>query len=370
MNNKETLWFVGKCLSLSNHPERASSIREVLQSGKLSWNSFVYQSSNHFMIPPLYLNLKRNYLLDELPEDLIAHLEEITNLNRERNQSIINQIKNLTKLLNDNNIKPVFLKGTAHLIDGLYQDIAERMIGDIDFILEEEEAYMAYHLLIENGYTTLSDYAKAEIGEGKHLPRLVHQNEIAAVEVHGKLLKGKYHKLFNWNYIRNNIKESKSLKGAFVLSDSDLILNNIFNVQLNDSGKSMLRIFLRQSYDLMLLSKRKNPLDICKSYGQQFHTINTYLALSADLFDYPESLSFEANRKAKRHLWKIEFILKYPNLAFTGRIIYYIVFRIYRYLKTFVLFFFDSTTRKRVINSLSSKSYYKAHFKQYKTMFS
>jgi len=370
MNPKETLWFVGKCLSLSNHPERASFIRAIFQSGKLNLNSFVYQSSNQLIIPALYLNLQRNKLLEELPEDLIAHLEEIRNLNRERNQSILNQLKNLTKLLNENNINPVYIKGTAHLLDGLYEDIGERMIGDIDFILEEEEAYKAYHLLIEKGYTTLSDYAKAELGEGKHLPRIVNKDEIAAVEVHGKLLKGKYHKLFNWNHIRNNIKESKSLKGAYVLSDSDLILNNIFNVQLNDDGKWMLRSFLRQSYDLMLLSKRRNPLEVCKSYGQEFNTLNTYLALSADMLDYPESLKFENNRKTKRHLWKIGFIWKYPSLVRSARLVYYILFRIYRYFKTAILFFFDSKTRKRVINSLSNRSYYKAHFQQYKAWFS
>ncbi|MFH1000513.1 MAG: nucleotidyltransferase family protein [Bacteroidota bacterium] len=366
MNPKETLWFVGKCLSLSNNPEKTTSIRKLIQSGKLNWNSLVYQSSNQLMIPALYLNLHRNNLLNELPADLSSYFKEITDLNRERNQSILNQINRLTKQLNENQLKPVFLKGTAHLIDGLYEDIGERMIGDIDFILQENEAYKAYQILIENGYVSTNDYAKAEIGEGKHFPRIIHKNEIAAVEVHGKLLKGNYHKLLNWDTVKDNVRACSSLNGAYVLADSDLILHNIFNAQLNDDGHAKLRTFLRQSYDMMLLSKRKDPLIIGKMYGKKFNQINAYLAHSADLLDYPETLKFENNRRVKLHLWKIDFIWRFPQLAKAGRMTFYIFWRIYRYFKTFILFFFDTKTRKRVVRSLSNKSYYIAHFQQYK----
>lgn len=370
MNPKETLWFVGKCLSLSNNPEKTTSIRKLIQSGKLNWNSLVYQSSNQLMIPALYLNLHRNNLLDELPADLSSYLKEITDLNRERNQSILNQINRLTKQLNENHLKPVFLKGTAHLIDGLYVDIAERMIGDIDFILQENEAYKAYQILIENGYVSTNDYAKAEIGEGKHFPRIIHKNEIAAVEVHGKLLKGNYHKLLNWDKVKDNIREGSSIKGAYVLADSDLILHNIFNAQLNDDGHAKLRTFLRQSYDMMLLSQRKDPLIIGKMYGKKFNQINAYLAHSADILDYPSGLNFENTKRIRLHLWKIGLIWKFPGLARAGRIIFYFFWRIYRYFKTAILFFIEKKTRNRVIRSLSTKSYYKAHFQQYKAWFS
>lgn len=370
MTNKEALLFVGKCLSLSVHPERASSIKEIILSDQIDWRQIVYQSSAQFVLPALYLNLKRNNLLSELPEDLVAHFEEITILNQERNQSIINQLNNITALLNEHGLKPVFLKGTAHLLDGLYEDIGERMIGDIDFLLEEKEALQAYKILIENGYFQLIDYAKPSFGNHRHLTRLIHKKEIAAVEIHRNMTIGKITRVFNWSFVKDNIKVSKNLISALVLSKKDMILHNAMNVLMNDKGKSMLKIFMRQSYDLLLLSKRENPLAASKFFDRKFKDLNAYIALSSFLFDHPKSLNFEDNTSAKRYIQKINFVWDYPGLARFGRIIYFIFFRIYGYFKTFVLFFVHAPTRKRVITSLSDPSYLGKHFEQYKVLFS
>ncbi|HAQ21344.1 MAG TPA: hypothetical protein DCR40_19255 [Prolixibacteraceae bacterium] len=53
----------------------------------------------------------------------------------------------ITAILNKENIQPVFLKGTANLLDGLYSDVGERMIGDIDFLVKEEDYLKAAELL-------------------------------------------------------------------------------------------------------------------------------------------------------------------------------------------------------------------------------
>ena len=74
-------------------------------------------------------------------------MEHITGLNRERNQQIITQATALNTLLLDHGITPIFLKGAANLITGLYSDIAERMVGDIDFIFSKQDYPKAIRLL-------------------------------------------------------------------------------------------------------------------------------------------------------------------------------------------------------------------------------
>jgi len=37
--------------------------------------------------------------------------------------------------LNTAGISPIYLKGTGNLIDGIYGDVGERIIGDIDFLV-------------------------------------------------------------------------------------------------------------------------------------------------------------------------------------------------------------------------------------------
>ncbi|MCD6091744.1 MAG: nucleotidyltransferase family protein [Bacteroidales bacterium] len=368
MTNKEALFFVGKCLSLSMHPERANTIRENIQSGEVDWRVIVYQSSNQLVVPALYLNLKRNHLLSDLPEDLISYFEEITNANRVRNQQILSQVENLSKLLNSRGFSPVFLKGSAHLIDGLYEDIAERMVGDIDFILEMKDVFKAYQILLQNGYHQLNASGEVAFGASRHLPRLVSEDEIAGVEVHGRMLNGKYAQLFGWEQAFSTLKAAKNLQGALVLSDQNLILNNSMNVQLNDKGNSMFKIFLRQSYDLLLLSKRQNPLRVSKLFNHHFEILNNYIAISAELFDYPKALAFEKNKSAKQYIQRIHFIWEHPKVAGSVRLVYFIFFRLYRYIKTILLLFVSASTRKRVFKSLSDPSYIRQHFEQYKNI--
>ena len=66
-------------------------------------------------------------------------MQHITDLNRARNEKIIEQAKELNELLVANNITPIFLKGTGNLLEGLYRDLSERMLSDIDFIVSMEE---------------------------------------------------------------------------------------------------------------------------------------------------------------------------------------------------------------------------------------
>lgn len=86
-------------------------------------------------------------LLQYLPEELVNYMIHITDLNRERNKQIIKQAKEINSLLLANDITPIFLKGTGNLLEGLYADIAERMVGDIDFIVSKTITLIQLNLL-------------------------------------------------------------------------------------------------------------------------------------------------------------------------------------------------------------------------------
>ena len=60
-------------------------------------------------------------------------MKHITDLNRERNQQTIEQAREIILLLLAYSITPIFLKGTGNLLEGLYEDIAQRMVGDINY---------------------------------------------------------------------------------------------------------------------------------------------------------------------------------------------------------------------------------------------
>jgi len=110
-------------------------------------------STNHYVFPGIYCNFKRADFLKHLPADLVDYMKHITNLNRDRNTQILQQAQDLNSLLLANNITPIFLKGTGNLLADLYEDIAERMVGDIDFIFSKEDYPKAITVLREFGYS-------------------------------------------------------------------------------------------------------------------------------------------------------------------------------------------------------------------------
>ena len=126
----------------------------------MDWDKVVKVSTAHYVFPALYCNLKRVDFLHYLPKELVTYMEQITNLNRDRNTQIIQQAKELNNLLLANNIKPIFLKGTGNLLAGIYEDIGERMVGDIDFIFSKEDYPRAIAVLREFGYSELKKRKK------------------------------------------------------------------------------------------------------------------------------------------------------------------------------------------------------------------
>ena len=129
MAYKESLFFIAKCLTISLEEKNRDEIEFILKTTDLDWESVVKVSTSHYVFPALYCNFKRADFLKYLPHELVSYMQYITNLNRERNEQIIAQAKELNSLLLANNITPIFLKGTANLLDGIYDDLAERMWG-------------------------------------------------------------------------------------------------------------------------------------------------------------------------------------------------------------------------------------------------
>jgi len=200
MSYKETLFFIAKCLTLFWEEKNRILIQERLEAGDVDWEAVVKVSTSHYVFPALYCNLKRVDFLGYVPKDLVAYMEHITNLNRDRNLKILNQAKELNELLLDNHINPIFIKGTGNLLEDLYGDLAERMVGDIDFIVSKDDYLKTVKLLKSDNYVKISK----NFSDFRHYPRLSKEKKIASVEVHKELLLKKYTKEFNFKLINKD----------------------------------------------------------------------------------------------------------------------------------------------------------------------
>jgi len=298
LNYKETLLFIAKCLTISLEEKNRDEIELILKTTDVDWEAVVKVSTSHYVFSAIYCNFKRADFLKYLPADLVEYMRHITNLNRERNIQILVQAKELNSLLLANNIRPIFLKGTGNLLAGIYEDIAERMVGDIDFIFSKEDYPKAVIVLRNKGYYNVEEcdyYNPAE----RHFRRLKNNNNIAAIESHHALLIEKYANEFNYSFV---VKDSQIINGAEVLSYANKLNLSIIANQINDNGHYYKTMALRNAYDVFLLSKKTNAKVAVNTLDKLSHPLNCFLAACYEVFDKVESLEYLKTTKTASYL--------------------------------------------------------------------
>lgn len=325
LNYKETLYFISKCLTISLEKSNRLEIEKLLQSKKIDWEAVVEVSTAHYVFPAMYCNLKREGLLSYLPQELVNFMEHITNLNRERNQQIITQAKDLNALLLQNNITPIFLKGTGNLLAGIYEDIGERMIGDIDFLLPKKDTYRAFEILKNDNYYTHETLLN-NTPDHRHYPRLIKKNNIAAVEIHSKLLISKYANEFNYGFVAKDIQ---IIDAYSVLSYANKLNFSILSNQINDNGFFYKSIPLRNAYDVFLLSKKTSAKAAVNSLDTLNHPLNCFLATCHEVFNSVASLEY--NNTSKTTAYLNDFNSQFANPKATHR--KHKIIQIYLFLK-------------------------------------
>ena len=269
-----------------------------LQLGRIDWEAIVKISSSHYVLPALYCNLLRAHFLQYLPQDLVTYMEYITSINRERNQKIITQAKKLNTVLSANGITPIFLKGTGNLLANLYEDIGERMVGDIDFIISKEDFQKTITVLRNNGYYDVKKH-KYHFPKHRHYRRIKKKNNIAALEIHRNLLPDEYNREFNYKIV---LKDSQLINGVIVLSYENKLDLSIISYQINDNGFHYKTMALRNAYDVFLLSKKTNAKKSVSKFKNLKNQLNCFLAICYVAFGKIDSLEYYKTEVTESYL--------------------------------------------------------------------
>jgi hypothetical protein len=307
MNYKEALLFIGKCLTLSRESKHKDFVISKIDAEEVNWDKIVQVSTAHYVFPTLYLNLSSAKLLFLLPDDLVAYMKHITHLNRERNEEILKQAKEIHQLLSKSDIISVFLKGTGFLMQHIYHDQGERMIGDIDLLVEKKDFQKTIHLLKEFGYHEKNSLDRTFVN--RHYTGLIHPNRTAAVEVHHSMTSQPYRKKFNFHTVKPTLITTEY---GTVLSLEDQLLMTLYNKQINDHGQYYKSIALRSTYDIFVLSHKINSLKTVQKLGTHFDILNHGLASAQFVLDSSKIL-FEENSASKKFIETQNDFLQHPE---------------------------------------------------------
>ena len=350
MNYKETLFFIAKCLTISLEEKNRDEIEIFLKTTDVDWDAVVKVSTAHYVFPALYCNFKRADFLKYLPADLVDYMKHITNLNRDRNNQIIQQAKDLNSLLLENGVRPIFLKGTGNLLEGLYEDVGERMVGDIDFLFSEEDFFKAVDILKKDNYS--KSESELNYFQGfRHYSRLVKPANIAAVETHKEVTIEKYRGEFDYKIISEDVQ----IKNDFsVLNFENQLSLSIISSQINDYGFEFNTFSLRNAYDVFLLSKKVDTKKVVLKFTKLKNPLNCFIANCNLVFGDLESLEYHKTKESENFLkaFNNSFNKRESNLKINFKLFKINLIRRFGIVCKSI---FNSENRKWLLNRIKSK---------------
>lgn len=177
-------------LLLCHHPydeSKRDTLSKLLREVK-DWHATVNLINAHGIIALAAYNIKEARLEKEIPSDAMAFLENGYMQSVARNTWLTERWKEVNRILNDDGIKHILLKGMA-LEHTIYGSKGLRQMNDNDILIKPGDSRRAWYLLQQNGFTMepLKSplFKKIMFDIGHHLPALYKNGY--AVEIHEKL---------------------------------------------------------------------------------------------------------------------------------------------------------------------------------------
>ena len=250
-------------------------IEKEIDFKKIKYDNIIKLASSHLMIPALYVRLRENKLLKIINNDFKEYIKYIYDLNKIRNNNLMKELRELSKLYIENEIDHVFLKGSSYIAYGRFNDIGERMIGDIDVLVAKSDYNKSIRLSKKYGYNSNAIF----IFDSKHYPRMIHPKKLFALEIHNRLLRKKNKLLKPESFLNNKIKLESNI---YVPNKKDRILHTIYNYQINDLGNLNATISYRSLYDIAVYNSEINNLLKFKysKYLNNYFLISDYIGVT------------------------------------------------------------------------------------------
>ena len=281
------------------------------------WLEFINISNDFLVGPALALRFEALRLSGLVPSLVERHCHAVLRLNRSRNAQLRTEAAELASELNRIDIVPVFLKGSASLLSGLYDDEGARIMGDLDVLVPSERTRDCEQHLAKLGYN------RAPIGRhprDKTIGVFIRGRSIAPIDLHHEALAYPYQSLLS---ARETIENGLvyDLNGATIAvpSPTHQAVLNIGHAQLNDHGYRYGHLPLRALWDFALLLQKSYWID-WRQIDERFSAIGEqdaadyhYLAV-ADAMNVDARPDHPSSRRARFLMKRARFLTGHRRL--------------------------------------------------------
>lgn len=258
------------------------NIDEFISLSKSEKNLFIniiFKSRAHFLVYKLFKKNEEDYK----NYDFYKKAKETVNLYSLQSMVNLEESYKLNKILNDNKIKFVFLKG-FHLLNSYYNDLIERPIRDIDILVKREDIKKIVNILTKRGYSFEYNVDDASLDyflkKSYDIPVLIGKNG-SRLEVHFSIEPSSSAAkcVFSKKFLNDSKKIEFGNTYANVLSEEDLILHLIYH-GIKKSGPNVGIIFITDVYKVLILGNYDISTLIKKS---QFYNLTPHLKIVIEI---------------------------------------------------------------------------------------
>jgi len=355
MNQIDAIKFLCNCLNMRDNQ---MIIKRAMKKESFSWSIIISIANHHRLIPSLYHCLNQKGLFESLPDVIQQQLFVNYKINEERNKRIVKQCIEIIENFNSIGIIPLLIKGTSHIMSGLYKDNAMRMMIDIDMLVPVDQFHDAIMMLKQIGYSVLKTSSDNIC---HHYPAMIRPNEVASVELHHHMVLSAYQHLMPIDEVWYHSVPMKIGSHRYRIPSARhcITLNIIHNV-LCDLHFSFADIHLYQLYDFILIHhfyKNENWQIISDLFNKHkfANAFNYYMTFAEKLFFEPALPRIANSRLLSKLGWHCFYYQhKFKHLQFSLKFVFF-------HLICFMNFIKHPVSRKAMIKKFLQLNNYQSH---------
>ncbi len=233
--------------------EREGAVRSLFPEA-VDWPSLIGLSGTHLVTPLLGLALERLQLSTALDAEVRGYFAAMIEAGRRRNRALRRDLLRIASALSSRGIPVLPLKGAIRLVDDLCTDDAWRFMHDLDLLVPAARLAEAERLLEECGWRPLGD---GPCDLDLHLPRMVHPEAEAVLELHGRVVPERLDALLPAEMLFERASPIRVEEVDLLLPDpADQLLHLVVHGQLVHGYLYTGRLLLRELVELVQLVHR------------------------------------------------------------------------------------------------------------------
>jgi len=312
------LEFLCSCLSSSNGQELEDRIGAAGEAPHFRWSDFIELATDHMVAPTLAYRFDRCGLGESLPDLVERYFGASLRLNRGRNAKLRGQATEVAAALNEIDVTPVFLKGAAGLLSGLYEEPGIRMMSDLDILVPADRGGDCVARLTALGYVP----AKSEDHPRMHtFASLAGPSGRAPVDLHREALAYPYELLLPvGDVVGQAISHDFDGGKLAVPSPTHQVIHSIGHAQLSDHAYAYGRLPLQSLHDVMLLRQKWGSsidwrrIDSCFCTNGNRTALGYHWLAARELLNQTPETGVRPNTWQRALLRRARFMVDHPVL--------------------------------------------------------